>query len=639
MEALEAAAISSSRGMFGSHASSGFSSPRPNSPTLAGPSISLEDQIRTGDQHINFYPVPHSSSNNRLTFATPQVRTRPGSMRSQRWIIQPAARQGGDGDSRCGAEDEPSPPVVPLYMVTLDLAFAATFDVCTSALRHTEREDDNSVIRFFFVFLPVAWLWDHTNRFFNRFDQEDLVSELVVITIMGGAMMMSLNFRSCFYLDVLPSTSGDTEGTCVWLAAAYGGCRGVLSVLTAYVALYVPLARGLLWQELALWLFLGPCLVVLAYPNAIIERGSWRNEALFMIGWLADLLISLSGELPRRCTRRLMPNCATYRSIGLDGRYTIMRNERMVIIMLGSVCVNATSRAFNTLDSEFTWRAAAMCMSVPWAAFLIKTWYFDLCQVDLDTPAIGRHATEISTGRAAFWSLLHLPLIGCICWVSVSLVRVLVGPGNPSVLDPSYASYSYGDGAQDGAPLLGNASSGSMGGVGGAGGAGGAGSSLLGESLGHDAYEFAVVNAPHGRWQLAASFTFFIAIGTVQQGLHYGSGRGSRRCGKRRRMLIRGLGVVLLGLMQVPLAWLPANGWRDGLTVALDLLWLTILAATEVVGLRFVSNVPRVVSDARGCGASMADLSTHPGCATPANGSPRLALSLPINSTLDRRAA
>ncbi len=371
--------------------SSGYSSPqRPGSPSLDGPAMTLEDQIRSSAEYLDFFPVPRVNSNSRLMIATPQVRTRPGSMRSQRWIIQPRARPGAEGDENLGcaaAMEDTAPPVVPLYMIMLDLAFAAAFDVCTSAMRHTETDDDNALARFFMVFLPVAWLWDHTNRFFNRFDQEDLVSEMTVITLMGGVMALALNVHSCFYLDVLPSASGK-EGTCVYLAASYAGCRGVLSVLTAYVALYVPLARRLLWQELVLWLFLGPCLLLLAFPHAVPSHSSgtprgdvkMRSETFFVIGWAADLLISLAGELPRRCTRGVVPTGATYRAIGLDGRYTIMRNERMVIIMLGSVCVNATARAFNTLDSDFTWRAGVMCAAVPWAAFLIKTWYFDLCQ-------------------------------------------------------------------------------------------------------------------------------------------------------------------------------------------------------------------------------------------------------------------
>ena len=42
-------------------------------------------------------------------------------------------------------------PVVPLYMVCLDLAYAAAFDICTSALKYTDMEDTDSAMRFFMV--------------------------------------------------------------------------------------------------------------------------------------------------------------------------------------------------------------------------------------------------------------------------------------------------------------------------------------------------------------------------------------------------------------------------------------------------------------------------------------------------------
>lgn len=103
---------------------------------------------------------------------------------------------------------------VPMYMYTLDLAFAAAFTVCAGrrhrrpclpSHRPTERPSPPTaewiklsadepavwssppggartvsplvaVARFFLLFLPLARLWDHTNSLFNRFDAEDLVT-------------------------------------------------------------------------------------------------------------------------------------------------------------------------------------------------------------------------------------------------------------------------------------------------------------------------------------------------------------------------------------------------------------------------------------------------------------------------------
>jgi len=220
-------------------------------------------------------PTPPSSH-----VATPQVRRRRGTMRSQRWIMQPQPRAPSNSNTpqhtpRVGSPQlqhhmQASPdrlpdaaPVVPLYMVCLDLAYAAAFDICTSALKYTDMEDTDSAMRFFMVFLPVAWLWDHANRFFNRFDQEDLVSELAVYCLMAGVMAIALNVRFCFYMDVFP-TATDNDSTCIYLAAAYGACRALLTLLTAYVAIYVPLARSLLCQDFVVWIFLTPCLLLVS---------------------------------------------------------------------------------------------------------------------------------------------------------------------------------------------------------------------------------------------------------------------------------------------------------------------------------------------------------------------------------------
>ena len=59
-------------------------------------------------------------------------------------------------------------------------------------------------------------MWDHANRFFNRFDQEDLVSELAVYCLMAGVMAIALNVRFCFYMDVFP-TATDNDSTCIYL--------------------------------------------------------------------------------------------------------------------------------------------------------------------------------------------------------------------------------------------------------------------------------------------------------------------------------------------------------------------------------------------------------------------------------------
>lgn len=367
-------------------------------------------------------------------------------------IVRPVARS---FSGVCADPNEPiaKPVRIPLYMICLDLAFTAAFNVCAGCLRLSKHDDGDPITRFWASYLPIAWIWDHTNRYFNRFDQNDLISELVVLTLMGGVMAYTLNTKTCFYADELPEAPISApppppawllhEGTarqlqwqldgtvhapgpgtpldgssCFYLAAAFGGCRALTTALTAYVALFkVTLAKRLLWRELALWLLLAPLLAQVASPVDMPYLESAYLELVLLLGCLIDMLISLAGELPKQLRCGVDRNEARLASdAGLDSRYTIMRNERMLIIMLGNVCVTATQGAFSQVRT-FGWRDAAACMATPWAAFLLKTWYFELCQIETARDGTvaanaGLHATQRSGMAATLWSLVHMPLIG-----------------------------------------------------------------------------------------------------------------------------------------------------------------------------------------------------------------------------------
>lgn len=179
---------------------------------------------------------------------------------SQRWVQRPGTRQQDDEQELSPTWDglpAVKPVRVPLYLFCLDLAFAAAFNVCAQCLSLSKQEDDDTALRFFMIFLPVAWLWDHTNRFFNRFDQEDLVSEFAVAALMGCTMALAMNTRACFFPDLV-GTEEPTDSSCAFFVSTYGVVRAVLTALTLRVSIYVPAARRLLCRELLLWLFLAP---------------------------------------------------------------------------------------------------------------------------------------------------------------------------------------------------------------------------------------------------------------------------------------------------------------------------------------------------------------------------------------------
>ena len=97
-------------------------------------------------------------------------------------------------------------------MLTLDLAFAAAFSVCAQWMKLEPSGNGASsaaVGRFFLLFLPLARLWDHANHLFNRFDSEDIVSEVIIVLLMIGAMVIAVNVRACFFEQLLPSRQPD----------------------------------------------------------------------------------------------------------------------------------------------------------------------------------------------------------------------------------------------------------------------------------------------------------------------------------------------------------------------------------------------------------------------------------------------
>ena len=139
--------------------------------------------------------------------------------------------------------------------------------------------------------------------------------------------------------------------------------------------------------------------------------------------------VSLVDQLPRsRITACFVDN-----AIPLEPAYTQMRFERMIIIVIGFLPVLTKQQAFASAKS-FDWHAAAMCIATPWAAFLMKVYYFDLAG------AHRTHATEISSPRALLWSLSHLPLFASILWFSIAQTKLL---GSTSVLATSADAHHW----------------------------------------------------------------------------------------------------------------------------------------------------------------------------------------------------
>ena len=170
--------------------------------------------------------------------------------------------------------------------------------------------------------------------------------------------------------------------------------------------------------------------------------------------------------------------------------------------------------------SRFDTNALLVCIGTPWIALLLKIFYFDLSQYH--GADAGSHAVTVSTGRAAVWSLLHLPLIGTVLWIGCA-VQDLVSTREDDV------------------------------------------------------------SHQRERWGVFAAMGSYLALCTIQQLLHQGLGRGRRRIGKRMRMAVRLLFVLASGIVAAScgMRWLPSP--RRG-TLLGYVVGATGLAAFELFG-------------------------------------------------------
>lgn len=109
--------------------------------------------------------------------------------------------------------------------------------------------------------------------------------------------------------------------------------------------------------------------------------------------------------------------------VPLDTLFLVRRYERMVVVSVGTLVADAIRLTLNSFDSFKANGALVVCAGIPWIAFLLKVFYFDLSQYH--GADAGTHAVKVSTMRAAVWSLLHLPLIGTIQWIGAAVQDLL----------------------------------------------------------------------------------------------------------------------------------------------------------------------------------------------------------------------
>lgn len=411
---------------------------------------------------------------------------------------------------------------IPLYMLCLDLAFAASWSVAAQWITYG---DDAAVPRYFLIFVPIAWVWDQTNRVFNRFDTKDIVSEVVVVFIMILAMVIALNTRACFFAELIPQREAPSldlqRKSCAYFSASLAVARALLGAFVLYVAWFERRARRLAWRELVAWLCLAP--VMVAVVDSLLNSDGHSDGFRTRLPIL--LALAAAADCAVSCGDALLPSTSAWArrvdsGVMLDAAYTISRYERMVIIAIGAICANAIHVAgFSpALDPDgFDTHAFAVCWATPWAAFVIKVEYFDLSQYHGSDA--GLHATRTSRLRSVLWSLCHMPLLGTIFWISTALATLL-------------------DGKNDGAP----------------------------------------------DWEFGAAFATYLGLSSLMQAMHHQdkSAGVHRRCPKRSRIVIRLLFTAVLCGLQPLLMQLPRS--QASTIAAINLALLTVSSAVGLYG-------------------------------------------------------
>ena len=297
--------------------------------------------------------------------------------------------------SEAASEALQKPPrAIPMYMHALDLAFAAAFTVCADWMKlATDGHGSSStaVLHFFTLFLPLARLWDHANALFNRFDAEDVISEIVVVVLMSGVMMFTINVRACFFEALLekpdiPPDPRMIEDSCRYFLYSFGGSRVVLSLYTIYIGWCVRDARPRVWRELMLVGAVVTAAVALERWIAPSDDSTWaisnHAQAALLGASAVDTALFHVDDLLPRATHAPTSAPSTKRTGGclsrvlrlrvpVDATYLIRRHERMVVIAMGTLVADAIRATLDDV-SRFDDGALLVCLSTPCIALLLK---------------------------------------------------------------------------------------------------------------------------------------------------------------------------------------------------------------------------------------------------------------------------
>jgi hypothetical protein len=323
------------------------------------------------------------------------------------------------------------------YMLVMDLSFSAFFAYCAQKM-HPDKygpataTDYIRIPTFYSLFAPVVWQWNQINLLLNMFDAEDISTEIFIVAMSGSVISLADTTPPCFYtgkaynasMHIAAAAGGgdDSQRTvpaiCLPFVVSYSCMKLLLMAIAIYYSFFSPNARVLAARAaLSTLVVIGVSVLFLHFlepqaPNDAL----YEFRAVFFGGtfFAIELLCSFA-QLP--CSLCSWIGAPVILQVPLDLAFSQKRWERLFFITLG----NVVARTVTQLDDDSSVRNSSIYLLLPLVTFLIKCQYFDMSSHSVYTPG---HAMRVSRIRGFTWALMHVPLIGAVHWISISLAAL-----------------------------------------------------------------------------------------------------------------------------------------------------------------------------------------------------------------------
>jgi low temperature requirement protein LtrA len=267
----------------------------------------------------------------------------------------------------------------------IELFFDLVFVVVIAELSHGLKENlsTRGFIEFAALFIPCWWAWVLFTFYADRFDTDDFVHRLLIMSGMLTIIFLGVNVHSAF------------EGGSVGFAVAYVLARSIVLVLYARAARHVPVARANLKLYLASYVP-STCL----WLTSIVVPQPYRY-VLWTIAMLIELSIPIIGS-------RFLVATPSHPS-HLPERFGLF-----TLIVLGEAIVSVATATANT-----NWQLSSTIAAVFGFAIAACLWwlYFNF----LESSIVIRDIRSVH-----IYNYGHLPILMGLTLVAVGIEHTIL---------------------------------------------------------------------------------------------------------------------------------------------------------------------------------------------------------------------